>query len=237
MAENKRKIVTFSFDDGIYDDIRLIEIMNKYGIKGTFNLNSAKLSACDSWVYNEQKEVKHINYCEHTELYSGHEVACHGYTHPFLQKLDKETLYNEVALDKKILSCLFNCEIEGMAYPFGTYSEEVIEALKNCGIKYCRTVNSTHGFSLPENPLLWNPTCHYMDSEIMSLAEKFISSDSDELQLFYIWGHSYELATETDWENFQNLCKALSEDKNIYFCTNAEALSLIEKQKEVKHYE
>ena len=38
----KYKALTFSFDDGNFDDIRLIKIMNKYGIKGTFNINSGK---------------------------------------------------------------------------------------------------------------------------------------------------------------------------------------------------
>lgn len=40
MWNGKKKAVTFSFDDGVTQDIRLIEIFNKYGLKGTFNLNS-----------------------------------------------------------------------------------------------------------------------------------------------------------------------------------------------------
>ena len=38
----KYKALTFSFDDGNFDDICLIKIMNKYGLKGTFNINSGK---------------------------------------------------------------------------------------------------------------------------------------------------------------------------------------------------
>ena len=37
------KFLTFSFDDGITQDIRFIELLNKYGLKGTFNLNSLTL--------------------------------------------------------------------------------------------------------------------------------------------------------------------------------------------------
>ena len=36
----KKKAVTMSFDDGHVYDIRLVELFNKYGIKGTFHLNS-----------------------------------------------------------------------------------------------------------------------------------------------------------------------------------------------------
>ena len=36
----KKKAITFSYDDGVTQDIRLIELFNKYGLKCTFNLNS-----------------------------------------------------------------------------------------------------------------------------------------------------------------------------------------------------
>ena len=35
--------MTLSYDDGAKDDIRLIEIMQKYGLKGTFNICSGRL--------------------------------------------------------------------------------------------------------------------------------------------------------------------------------------------------
>ena len=35
----KAKALTMSYDDGKVQDRRLIDIFNKYGIKGTFNLN------------------------------------------------------------------------------------------------------------------------------------------------------------------------------------------------------
>ena len=43
MWNGKKKAITFSFDDGTIQDVRLIEILNKYGLKGTFNLNSSLL--------------------------------------------------------------------------------------------------------------------------------------------------------------------------------------------------
>lgn len=40
MWNGKKKAVTFSYDDGVTQDRRLVEMMNTYGVKGTFNLNS-----------------------------------------------------------------------------------------------------------------------------------------------------------------------------------------------------
>ncbi len=222
-----RKAITFSFDDGNIDDIRLIRILNKYGLKGTFNLNSGALTKCNSWNFNNLKEVRHINYTENMNLYDGHEVACHSYTHPFLERIDRETLHNQIYLDRKILEMLYGYEVKGMAYPFGAYSDEVIEELKNCGIVYSRTVESTYDFSLPEEPLMWHPTCHFKYAEIDDLVNKFLNDDSDGLKLFYIWGHSYELVTEEEWERFEEFCKKISNKADVYYGTNMQVLKNI----------
>ncbi len=39
----KRKAVTLRYDDGVTQDIRLIERLNTYGLKATFNLHSELL--------------------------------------------------------------------------------------------------------------------------------------------------------------------------------------------------
>ena len=35
----KHKVLTMSYDDGRLEDRRLVELFNRYGIRGTFNLN------------------------------------------------------------------------------------------------------------------------------------------------------------------------------------------------------
>ena len=40
----KHKVLTLSYDDGKIQDRRLVSIFNKYGIRGTFNLNSGLTS-------------------------------------------------------------------------------------------------------------------------------------------------------------------------------------------------
>ena len=37
--QGRCKAVTFSYDDGVKADKKLVEILDKYGLKGTFNLN------------------------------------------------------------------------------------------------------------------------------------------------------------------------------------------------------
>ena len=40
MWNGKLKALTFSFDDGVLQDKKIIDILNKYNLKATFNLNS-----------------------------------------------------------------------------------------------------------------------------------------------------------------------------------------------------
>lgn len=218
------KLLTFSFDDGNEDDVRLVGILNRYGLKGTFNLNSSKLTKTSVWKYCEKKEVRHLNYFEYPNLYEGHEIAGHSYSHPRLEQLEQKTLDNQIRLDKKILECLYDCKIRGMAYPYGTYNQEVIDVLVENGMEYSRTIKSTHQFELPEFPLTWHPTCHFRDKEIRQLAADFFQSSEKKGMLFYIWGHSYELVTEDDWCEFEEFCEYISGRSDVYYCTNIEVL-------------
>ena len=40
--EGRKRALTMSYDDGADSDERLVEIFNRYGIKGTFHLNSSR---------------------------------------------------------------------------------------------------------------------------------------------------------------------------------------------------
>lgn len=224
----KFKAITFSFDDGNLDDIPLVEIMNKYGLKGTFNLSSGLLTQNTPWNF-KGKEIRHINYYDYNGLYQGHEIAGHSYTHPDLTKLNHADIVNQINLDKKLLEFLYDCKIEGFAYPMGTFNDEMGGVLKENGIKYGRTIVSTYDFKLPENPIFWNPTCRFIDEKIEDLAEQFINI-KDENAVFYIWGHSYELLTEDDYKRFENLCKMISGKDDIAYMTNIEIINSIENQ-------
>ena len=224
MFQGKYKAITFSFDDGILDDVRLVEILNKYGLKATINLNSGHLTSALGWRYRDVKEVRHINYYDYPHLYDGHEIACHSYNHPRLENLDRKTVDNQIRLDKRILENLYNCTVRGMAYPYGTYNDTVLQVLRDNQIEYCRTVNCTYDFALPDEPLTWHPTCHFKDERRMELAEQFLRAEATEDMLFYIWGHSYELVTEEDWLSFEEFCGFIAGKDDICYCTNIQAL-------------
>ena len=175
----KQKVLTFSFDDGVIDDIRVVDILNKYGLKATFNLNAGLLTQTTMWEYKD-KSVKHINYFDCVDLYNKHEIASHSYTHPYpdLLVFTHDDIVNQIKLDKKVLECLYERKVEGFAYPMGTHNQELIEILKENGIKYARTIESTNKFEFPSDPMLWHPTCHFLDNNIEELFDVGFASYS-----------------------------------------------------------
>ena len=97
MWNGKKKAVTFSFDDGVTQDIRLIEILDKYGLKCTFNLNSEFLGL-EGTLDRNSRTVRHDKIARDkiNEVYGGHEVAVHTLTHPFLPSLDENEIIRQV---------------------------------------------------------------------------------------------------------------------------------------------
>lgn len=218
------KYVTFSYDDGVTQDKRLVEIFNKYGMKCTFNLNSGIMSEDSCWE-NKGVHIRRMTAEEIGNLYDGHEIACHFLTHPFPFELDDKTLDYEIGMDIENLSKMFGCEIVGCAYPYGQYDDRVVAALQKHGIKYARTCGTTSNFAPQTDLLRFMSTCHHKDEKLFELAERFIAEKSDdEKKVFYIWGHSYEFDVDNNWDRIERLCKMLSEHEDIIPVTNSQVL-------------
>jgi peptidoglycan/xylan/chitin deacetylase (PgdA/CDA1 family) len=216
------KALTLSYDDGVEQDRRLVEILNRYGIKVTFNINSGIQTGANSWE-NKTVHIKRMNIAGLPELYRGHEVAVHSLTHPHLENLDDDTIRNELEQDKINLERIFGQKVCGMAYPYGTFNDRVIAIAKACGLRYSRGVKSTHDFGIPPELLEFQPTCHHKDPLLMELAEKFIKSKPATPELFYLWGHSYEFDVDNNWPVIEEFCKLIANRDDIVYCTNREA--------------
>lgn len=216
-----RKAVTFSFDDGVRQDLRLMEMFRKYGIKATFNLNSGLSGKEHDWEYRGI-HVSRLSPEEIRENYGGFEIAVHTVHHPDLTVLSAEGVIQEVFQDRQALEALAGYPVRGMAYPYGTCSEGLTGLLRSLGICYSRTVKSTHAYGFPEDYLAWHPTCHYMEQDAPKLADQFLAMDSDRLSLFYLWGHSYELDGNDNWELMEEFCRKFGTAKDVWRASNME---------------
>lgn len=222
-----KKAFTLSYDDGITQDRKLLEIFNRYNLKATFNLNSGIQGEEGSFTINDIY-IRRLDKEEIASLYKGHEIAIHGLTHLSLPDIPKELIVREVLEDKKNHEELLGHPVRGLAYPYGTYNEEVFRVLNSLGVAYGRTVNNHRSFSLPTNWLEWNPTAHHNDPDLMKLAKAFLESNPPGLQLFYLWGHSYEFDLDNNWNAIEEFCEYISNKKDIWYATNIEIRDYIE---------
>ncbi len=226
--DGKCKAATFSYDDGVKADIKLIKIFDKYGVKGTFNLNSI-LFDCENWHDRMDEELTYKTF-----INCGHEIALHGARHIFLNKVPLPEAANEIVQNRLYLENKFKKIVRGMAYAYNGYNSEIINLLKSLGVTYARTTEESHSFEVPENWLTLKPTCHHADSKLGELTDRFLNqSPEDEFKhrepwLFYVWGHSYEFDDNGNWHIIENLCRRLSENKDIWFASNGEIYDYVQ---------
>ncbi len=224
----KLKAVTFSFDDGITQDIRLINLFNKYGLKCTFNINSELLNKKGILIRNDVP-VSHYKIWKEDvkELYKNHEVAAHTLTHETLTEIDDKEVVRQVEEDRKALSELVGYDVLGLAYPNGAFDERVINLIKNnTGIKYARGALANNDTALQENLYSIAPTIRCLDFEnLMGMGKEFTKSKPQEKQILFVMGHTYEFDYDTvNWYKFEEFLKLISGHNDIFYGTNKEVL-------------
>lgn len=232
---NCKKILTLSFDDGVTQDIRFIELLDKYGIKCTFNLNSELLGKSGNLIIND-KVISHnkINPADVKSVYKNHEVASHTLTHPLLTKLSEDEIVFQVEQDRQNLSELVGYNVRGFAYPCGgtNCNKFVADVIKNrTSVEFARTIIHSGNFKVQDNPYLFNPTISFLKdkSAILELTDKFINYNGNEVALFYIWGHTYEMDINNDWDFAESILQRLAGRGDVLYLTNSQAFDYIKK--------
>ena len=211
------KALIMSYDDGLDDDIALAQLFDRYGIIGTFHLNSGLLDTRAIWYQGKPNEFLGTYLSKDTLLYvfKNHEIAVHGTYHKALVGLSDEEILEEINVDIENLTILSDRKISSMAYAFGSTNDHVAEVIRTTTLSNARTVKSSYNFDLPEDYYLWNPTCH--DSEALEYLEAYLSLDSPNLSLFYVWGHSWELRDTLRNQNILKFCNEIGDRDDIWY--------------------
>ena len=223
MASRKMEIahmlkVVQCWDDGVVNDIRLAEIFRKYNAKATFNLNPGfhsqeRIPA----VWNPPGHVGwsckgysggKVGLKELKEVYSGFQVASHCWRHELAGSLP-DAEFAKSALDaRRFLEDIFQQECRGFAWPCGKYTPGTMDALREAGFAYGRTVENSLDVRSCKDPMAFNPSCHFQDNNFWKLY-----AQAKETGVFYFWGHSYEmLDSEGMWGQLEGKIRIISED-------------------------
>lgn len=231
-SSGKLKAVTFSYDDGMTQDVRMIELLNKYNLKATFNINSGSLGRNIIATRNTGRKV--ARYRIHADdvkyVYEGHELAAHTLTHPRLTELEDAEVIRQVEEDRLRISDLAGYEVVGFAYPCSSpnHDDRVVKLIQeNTGVQYARTILLTDSFDPQEDLLRFKPNLHdILNAERMEeITRRFVETETDKPQILYIWGHSYEMDFADDkWAKLEELFAYLANREDIFYGTNKEIL-------------
>ena len=248
-----KKYFAWSFDDGLEQDKRIIEILKKYGMGATFHLNSGLLGekTYEGRIGNlgmtempadryEAKKHLLLPYVPHfripeaelKDVYAGFEIASHTKDHVNLGRCSDEERIRQVKEDVASLSALFGQKVTGFAYPYGMGAKKSREALLQAGIQYARLAAFDSSFCFPKDPLLLPLTCWHVSSKAFQRIDEFIQIEANDEDLFFLmFAHGYEFdfnTKESNWEKFEKICRIVSSHKDIVCCSIADALRLHE---------
>lgn len=235
--QGKAKAFSVSYDDGVLQDVRFVNLLNQYGLKGTFNLNSGLMENEFEWIHETGCIVKRLSKEKVLSLYDGHEVASHTLTHPFMQEKTENEIMKELEVDKKNLEKLFGKQIKGFAVPFDYYSDLIESCVKKCDFEYARISEESLSFVPHKNSEInyhrWKSTIFHLDASLEKLTEDFIQTD-EELALFQIAGHTYDFDTENMWDKIETILKKISLQKDILPMTTIEIIDYLKAMEQVE---
>lgn len=228
-----KKYFTISFDDGITQDLKIMEICKKYGFYDcTFNINTGLCGANWDWVGEAigDPTVTHQRFTKEelkSGIYDGFDVEVHTLNHASLKVYDNDPLKlkREISADAVNIYRYTGVYPLGMAWPGGDteYTEKTVDFVaKHTDVGFARACGSTFGFDLPEYFLTWYPTCTVSDGNVLKYAEEFLKADCTEDMVFYVWGHGYEFDLLHNYDTLEQLIKMMTEAEDVVTVSNAE---------------
>ena len=213
----RHKVLTMSYDDGREEDRRLVDIFDRHGIRGTFNLNGGLAD-----------DTRRIPKSEYAALYKNHEIACHTYLHPTIARMPIDQVAMQVLQDRMALEQLTGRPVRGLAYPNGSYSRQIMQLLPMLGIRYARVVPTTGTFAMPDDWFAWAGTCHH-NQDLLRRGEEFLALHKTQyLYMMYVWGHSYEFTDRGNWDVMEAFCAMMAGNPDIWYATNIEIVDYMD---------
>lgn len=217
----KRKAFVLTYDDGVLQDVRLVLLLNKYGLKGTFNLNSLLMEREFVWHHEKIGPVRRLPTAIAAHLYEGHEVASHSCTHPDLSGMSREAIMYELGHDRYLLEQLTGQPVKGFGVPFDYYDGIAVDCVRELGFVYGRGSEEARSYAPIWDPYRQQAGMFHLSEGLIEFVEGFLRTD-EELAACIIVGHSYDLDAENLWDTMEDICKAVSGAEEVISMTHLE---------------
>jgi peptidoglycan/xylan/chitin deacetylase (PgdA/CDA1 family) len=227
-------LVTTSWDDGHQLDTKMAAFLADHGFRGTFYVSPRS---------REIPPERRISEPSLIDLSCHFEVGCHTLTHPHLTRLSAAEAAGEITDGKRAVEDVIGRTVSSFCYPYGAYDRSHVEMVRAAGFRVGR---STRRFSVAASPdpLQMATTTHaarykrdgWRAARRTASARKAIRlwRDWDALArtvfeeaftgggVIHIWGHSWEVEENDDWQRLSTLLHELGARDDVTMVTNAE---------------
>lgn len=247
---DKKFIITTSWDDGSPSDKKLVGLLEKYSIKGTFYISK-------KFEYRPKRGNAKIVRASDEELkkiYRDFEVGAHSLTHKYFNNLNDWQIKEEVDGSKEYLENLFSREVKVFCYPGGRYDKISIEEVKKAGFIGARTTDifkfdvgdpflmpttiNCYPFPFGKGSARTKMRSFLKNTRLVinsnlpfksflnwqNLAKTLFDKAEEEKGVFHLWGHSWEIDKNNMWKALENALKYISGRKDALYLTNSETL-------------
>jgi peptidoglycan-N-acetylglucosamine deacetylase len=230
-------IVTTSWDDGHPSDLRLAELLDKHGLRGTFYI------PCRG---PDGQPVLHA--ADIVQLAQRFEIGAHTRDHIDLTEIARYRAAQQIVANKSRLEDLLGREVSGFAYVRGRYNRSVRDLVADAGFKYARTVKNLMT-TPPFDPFQCGTTAQFFPHSQTTLISNFMSHGPNRQRFsvlrmllgdgklsarllraaqacarsgghFHLWGHSWELDAHDLWQDLDCFLREL-QHLNVRFVTNS----------------
>ena len=241
MSREKRpSLVTTSWDDGHPLDLRIAELLERYGFTGTFYVPRTCQRAC--------MDAQGVH-----ELGRRFEIGAHTLEHVRIDRLTDAQASGQLLGSRRWIEDLTGKRCDVFCFPWGRFKTRQLSLVRKAGFRAARTVEllsiaaprcvsglwmiPTTIQAFPYRPLIYvrNAAKRLSASQVLSLPAAFRSRDwitlAKELLVrtiqnggvFHLWGHSWEIEEQGQWENLDSLLKTMSERRQEFkSVTNSE---------------
>jgi len=184
-----------SWDDGGELDMRIVNLLKKYNLPGTFYIT---LDCVDKQGFLTWDQIKEIDSM-------GFKIGSHTVSHPMdLKQLFEEDLFVEIQNSKDLIETALGHPIESFAYPRGRADDRVKEAVARAGYLNARGTGKP-GITTIEDKYYLPGTIHifqrpeYEGKPIVQFAKEVIDRVKTEGGYCNIFGHSFEIEKNNLW--------------------------------------
>ena len=234
----KKGAFTLSYDDGCREDLILAEMMEKYDVKGTFNIIWSRLWPEDKPDPEKNPIRRNLRPSEFRLLLERFgdriEIANHTMTHPVLQTLTPGQQCWDVIEGRRALEEATGKMVRGFAFSMSHKNAHLaMDQVELSGAAYVRGYSRNKNFAFSEgDPRELPATCHHTvpEEELTSYAEKFLAWPDNfrkDGALFFVWGHTYEFTNNGDWDKMERLLQKVSGRDDVWYATCIEIADYI----------